>query len=216
MWSVCLVFCDCSFHSVCPLRCKDNSILSLHSIWDCNYPTREITHAPSVEAQSLNHQTIREVPDRCFTAASTQKRAIQHWVQQATPRHKASAVKRILEVLSTVLVAQSCLTLCDSMDCSPPDSSAHGILQARILVVQIIKNLPAMQETQVRSLHWEDSLEKGMATHSSIPACRIPWTEEPVNLQSMGSQRVGHDWATNTFTLHFTAHCTLFLESCHA
>ena len=79
------------------------------------------------------------------------------------------------------------------MDCSPPDSSAHGILQARILVVQIIKNLPAMQETQVRSLHWEDSLEKGMATHSSIPACRIPWTEEPVNLQSMGSQRVGHD-----------------------
>ena len=48
-------------------------------------------------------------------------------------------------------------------------------------------NLPAMQETQVRSLGWEDPLEKGMATHSSILAWRIPWTEEPGGLQSMGS-----------------------------
>ena len=61
------------------------------------------------------------------------------------------------------------------------------------LVVQTIKNLPAMQETQVPSLGREDSLEKGMATHSSILAWRIPWTEEPGGLQSMGSQRVGHD-----------------------
>ena len=58
------------------------------------------------------------------------------------------------------------------------------------------KNPPAMQETQeirVRSLGWEDSLEEGMATHSSILAWRIPWTEEPGGLQSTGSQRVGHD-----------------------
>ena len=53
-----------------------------------------------------------------------------------------------------------------------------------------------MQETHVQSLGWEDSLEKGMATHSSILAWRIPWSEEPGGLQSMGSQRVGHDQVT--------------------
>ena len=61
------------------------------------------------------------------------------------------------------------------------------------LVVQMVKHLPAMQDTRVRSLGWEDPLEKEMATHSSILAWRIPWTEEPGRLQSMESQRVGHD-----------------------
>ena len=61
------------------------------------------------------------------------------------------------------------------------------------LVAQMEKNLPARQETQVQSLGWEDALEKGMATHSSILAWRIPWTEEPGKLQSMGLQRAGHD-----------------------
>ena len=56
----------------------------------------------------------------------------------------------------------------------------------------MVKRLPAMQETQVRSLDWEDPLERERATHSSILAWRIPWTEEPGRLQSMGSQRVGH------------------------
>jgi len=60
-------------------------------------------------------------------------------------------------------------------------------------VAQMVKNLPAMQETWVRSLGQEDPLEKGMAIHSSILARRIPWTEEPGRPQSMGSQRVGHD-----------------------
>ena len=60
-------------------------------------------------------------------------------------------------------------------------------------MAQLVKNPPAMQETWVRSLGWEDALEKGKATHSSILAWRIPWT-----IQSMGSQRVGHDWATFT------------------
>ena len=55
------------------------------------------------------------------------------------------------------------------------------------------KNLPLMQETWVQSLGQEYPLEKGMATHSSILAWKIPWTEEPGRLQSMGSQRVGHD-----------------------
>ena len=57
----------------------------------------------------------------------------------------------------------------------------------------MIKNLPPMQETKVRSLGEEDSLEKILATHSSILACRIQWTEEPGGLQSTGSQRVGHN-----------------------
>ena len=61
------------------------------------------------------------------------------------------------------------------------------------LVAQMVKNLPAVQETWVQSLGWEDPLEKGMATHSSILAWIIPWTEGPGELQSMGSQRVRHD-----------------------
>ena len=61
------------------------------------------------------------------------------------------------------------------------------------LVAQMVKNSPAMQETWVPSLGQEDPLKKGMATHSSILAWRIPWTEEPGGLQSMGLQRVRHD-----------------------
>ena len=60
-------------------------------------------------------------------------------------------------------------------------------------MAQMVKNLPAMGETQVQSLGQEDSLEKGMATHSSILTWRNPWTEEPGGLQSTGSQRVGPD-----------------------
>ena len=60
-------------------------------------------------------------------------------------------------------------------------------------MTQTVKNLPAIQETKVRSLGWEDTLEKEIVTHSSILAWRIPWAEEPGRLQSTGSQRVGHD-----------------------
>ena len=65
-------------------------------------------------------------------------------------------------------------------------------------MAQTLKNVPAMQETRVRSLTWEDPLEKRMETHSSILAWRIPWTEEPGVLQSVGSQRVRCDRATDT------------------
>ena len=61
------------------------------------------------------------------------------------------------------------------------------------LMAQMVKNLPAVQESQAPSLGQEDPLEKEMATHSSILAWEIPWAEEPGRLQSMGSQRVGHD-----------------------
>ena len=70
----------------------------------------------------------------------------------------------------------------------------------------MVKNLPAMQKTQVPSLSWEDLLEKGMATHSSVLAWRIPWTEEPgglLSILSVGSQRVGLDGGTNTLTFTF-------------
>ena len=67
--------------------------------------------------------------------------------------------------------------------------------------LQIDHHKPTMQETWVWSLGPEDPLQKGRATHSSMLAWRTPWTEEPGRLQSMGSQSVGHDWATNTLTL---------------
>ena len=72
-------------------------------------------------------------------------------------------------------------------------------LSQHSLVAQMVNNLPAVQETRVQSLGWEDPLEKAMATHFSIFAWRIPWTEEPGRLQSMASQRVRHDWGPNTF-----------------
>ena len=65
------------------------------------------------------------------------------------------------------------------------------------LVAQMVKRLSTMQETRVWALGWEDPLEKEMAIHSSTIAWKIPWTEEPGRLQSMGSQRVRHDWATS-------------------
>ena len=65
------------------------------------------------------------------------------------------------------------------------------------LVAQTVKNQPAIQETQVWSLSWEDPLKKGMTTHSSILAWEMPWTERPGGLQCMGLQRVGHNWVPN-------------------
>ena len=66
-------------------------------------------------------------------------------------------------------------------------------IQKASLVTQMVKNLPTVQETQVRSLGWEDPLEKEMTTHSIILAWKIPWREEPGGLQSMGSQRARQD-----------------------
>ena len=70
-----------------------------------------------------------------------------------------------------------------------------------LLVAQMVKRLPTMWETRVRFLGWEDPLKKEMTTHSSILAWRIPWTEDPGRLQSMGLQRVGHDWVTSLHSL---------------
>ena len=122
-------------------------------------------------------------------------------------------------------VAQLCPTLWDPMDCSPPGSSVHGIFQAGILervsisfsrgssrprdqtrvsstagrrfTIWATREAHTTQDIQVQSLGREDSLAKEMATHSSTLSWKIPWTEEPGMLQCMGSQRVGHDWATS-------------------
>ena len=68
-------------------------------------------------------------------------------------------------------------------------------------MAQTVKNLPEMQETRVQSLGGEDLLENEVAPHSSILSWRIPWTGEPGGLQSVGLQRVGHDWVTNRFKM---------------
>ena len=89
------------------------------------------------------------------------------------------------------------------------------------MVAQKVKRLPAMLETQVRSQDREDPLEKAMAIHSSTLAWKIPWTEEPDRLQSMGSQRVGHHWATSlslslvghVLSELFTMTCSIFSGS---
>ena len=77
----------------------------------------------------------------------------------------------------------------------------------------MVKNLLAMQETWVQSLGWKVTLEKGMATHSSILSWRIPWTEESGGLQSLGLQRVRHDRETNTFTFYFKEEKQVATES---
>ena len=77
------------------------------------------------------------------------------------------------------------------------------ILTVGFLVPQTVKNLPAMQEIWVWPLGQENPLEKETATHSSVPAWKIPWTEEPGGLQSMGLQRTEHNWATNTHNPHY-------------
>ena len=86
------------------------------------------------------------------------------------------------------------------------------------LVAQMVKNVLAKQETQVRSLGWEDPLDKGLATHSSILDYRILWTEELGELQSMGSQRVGHDGVTYTRSFSFAGSWVFFvlLEMCQS
>ena len=82
-----------------------------------------------------------------------------------------------------------------------PNTEQYESIQAS-LVAQTVKNLSAMQETQVPSLVGKIPLEKGMATHSNIFAWRIPWKEEPGGLQPKGSQKVEHDWVTNTHAIN--------------
>ena len=87
-----------------------------------------------------------------------------------------------------------------SYDSNPGQLFILSIPEMASLVTEMVKNLPAMQETWVQSLGQEVPLEKGMATHSSNLAWGMLWIEEPGGLQSMGSQKVRHNWATNNFS----------------
>ena len=116
--------------------------------------------------------------------------------------------------LLSLRVTTTCLRILTSSGCSTNVRSFswrmvtllfHFLYQGTFPVAQTGKNLPVMQETQVWSLGREDPLEKGMATHSSILAWRIPWTEKPGGPRSVGSQRAGHDWATDTLTQRLRA-----------
>ena len=100
-----------------------------------------------------------------------------------------------------------CIHKTKSLCCTPEPNTASQVNYGASLVAQKVKRLSAVQETRVRSPGWEDPLEKEMAAHSSNLAWKIPWAEEPGGLQSMGSWRVRHDWATSLslFTFHFHA-----------
>ena len=95
--------------------------------------------------------------------------------------------------------------LCRRHTCT--HTHTHSIKTWTSLVAQTLRNLPVTQETPVQSLGQKDPLEKEMATHSSILAWKIQWMEEPGRLQSMGSQRVGHDWATSLLRAYQWAQC---------
>ena len=119
----------------------------------------------------------------------------------------ASSLSLMIWVILLLLVQEKETLVTKGNLCSPLRWIRGGqrILRAS-LEVQMVKNLPAMQETRVWSLAWEDPLEKGMATHSSILAWRIPWTEKPGGLQTIGSQRVRHEWAAeHTHTVGYPA-----------
>ena len=103
---------------------------------------------------------------------------------------------------------QGGLACCDSWGCKESDTTErlnwtelNWTHLKGFPCSSVVNNLPAVQETRVRFLGWEDPLEKEMATHSSILAWKISGTEEPDGLQPIGLQRVGYDWATNTYLL---------------
>ena len=101
---------------------------------------------------------------------------------------------------------------CDSLSAIQNENGIGWTLLLGFSGSQLVKNLPAMWKTWVRSLCLEDPLEKGMATHSIILAWRISWTEEPVGLQSMGSQRVRQDWVTKHTDTHTHTHTDTHTE----
>ena len=108
-------------------------------------------------------------------------------------------VKQVLEWLKTQIDGLESQLRCDNLAKAWLRNGNKLDIYLRcgtFLVAHSAKNLPAMQETRVWTLGWEDSLEKEKATHSSIVAWRIPWMEEPGGLESMGSQGVGHDLVT--------------------
>ena len=128
------------------------------------------------------------------------------------PRVSNASIQKKLECIQVLLwkgQRKSPWHTCLTMPNTCPAKLIFTTTDRGFLVVQTVKNLLVMQETLVWSLGQEDPLEKGMATHSNILAQRILWTEESGGLQSMGLQRVGHDWVTNTDT-NTTCHLQVY------
>ena len=190
----------------------------LHSPWDhkgagLNWARRHVSICSVCICHLSFHLTISSIS---FCSLSPEYRAcpvegsVVLFSQPAQPKLEAvdsewspskCSVKYSLENLPGPSSSHSDEPLCDPKLLS---ACTYWMLEI-FLVAQTVKNLPAVWETQVGSLGQEDPLEKEMATHSSILAWKIPWTEEPSKLQSMGSQRVGHDWATS---LHWMLSCS--------
>ena len=125
----------------------------------------------------------------------TLKSLLQHYSSKASIlRHSAFF---IVQLSYPYMTTRKTIALTRQTFVGKVMSLLFNMLSRLVLVVQTVKRLPVMRETQVQSLGWEDPLEKEMATHSSILAWRILWIEEPGRLQSTGLQRVGHDWATS-------------------
>ena len=144
---------------------------------------------------------------------SSSLKSFTHWIYflVTVTELLSYSIRVVVSLDRASLIAQ----LVKNLPAMQERSAGEGIgyplqYSSAFLVAQLVKKPSAMRETWVQSLSWEDPLEKGKATHSSILAWRIPWT-----VQFMGSQRVRHDWATFT-SLHFTGleiYCTYNLES---
>ena len=141
-------------------------------------PIRDQTDVPCIIRQTLNHWTTREVPQMSHVMNQLESASLSFfwWSRAVDFWHNVFCL--ILALLTL------------------------DMYKWTSLVAQTVKRLSTMWETRVQSLGWEDPLEKEMAVHSRTIAWKIPWTEEPGRLQSMGSQIVGHDWTTS---LHFTS-----------
>ena len=163
-------------------------------------------------SQPRNRTWVSHIVGRCFTIWTT-RWILNHWHTREVPilfltgKPEPSNIIKSAFIWLNVQWRLKIFILKEKCRKSILFFLNWGIVAS--LVVQTVKNLPAMQETWIQSLGWEDPLEKGMATHSSILTWTILWTEEPGMLQFMGSQRVRHDWVTNTLIFHsrFTMMC---------
>ena len=136
---------------------------------------------PTQDAKDTSYKEFLGLPDKSNTQSASHCSCSSHHPLAATQKTSSQSTQ-----LSPFQITTQKNHGCDKGVLS------HEVIKCSLsgasLVAQLVKNLPSMQETQVRSLDQEDSLEKEMATHSSTLAWRIPWTEEPGGLQSMGLQ----------------------------
>ena len=180
-------------------------------MWDLNSPTRDQTHNPWIGSwsQPLDHQGS---PQSYISETNPPPLKLGFWVWFAF--HQSDALSKVSNQ-SLVwreakprahIMAELWPRQRDLREKIYPETQFIALFSrlSRVsLEAQMAKSLLTMRETWVQSLGEEDPLEKEMGTHSSILTWWIPWTEDPGGLKSMGSQRAGHDWATNIFIFTF-------------